>query len=797
MAPPSLIQNFLNILSSAQPRLPLVSRTTTIAGMDSYSDSTTLSEGTVQLSQNMRLLKNVAYTREGWTKYNTSVLPTSSGVLGLGVYLPTLDVACLLAVSDGKLYSGASGVFTQRYTGLNTTNLCTIVQVQDVALVIDQASRLLVYKYGVAPYFAGVNSPATYNLLSSFEANETWVVVNGTQAPDTGHVIHGKQSIVFVSNVGATMTVSRTFTTPFDLTAFLDGSASDDHDYIRIDFLRGDPATFTSCTLYLGDVGFANSFHIDLATVAAWTGDTRVYVDLDLKVRKSAFASVGAPNWNNIAAAKIVVITVAATQASMSLDFFTHFKTGPIAVDSGVGGNLNGAYYYKVTFLTENDDESEASLPSDIVTVTNHSVNLTLLPLSGDTRIVRRRLYRIGGTTTLWNLVYQFENNTQTAYTDNVDDTDVGAAFVDVAGPPYTPKAICVHGNYVIIANLTSPDGLYYPCGVMVSREGSYEVFNPLDFFEIEPKGGSQIIWVHSEFGLVYVGKEDSVWSFDPAHLDVPPRCESRLYGGAASAAVASGENCFYYLDKLAVVQCNGASHVDISNPAVRNFLELIPATWMSRVWMKYYDHTLYLGVPQQVIQQNVVDLTSELVIDVGSDQVIESYTPLTDFILVFYAPTQRWYTFLGWGALTAATSPAPAFGRHLYLGSSSQGFVYDALTGDTDDGIAIESILHFKDSDFGEPETLKDFTKWYVTGAKLTAANVTLTITPYLNKVAAGVEVSEALTTLTSLDHNLLEVPAPAMGAFGTYLGVKIAASGRWTFRSLVQVVKVREATY
>ena len=698
----------------------------------------------------------------------------TTGVMGLGVYLPNVSTPLLLAVSNGKLFYGSSGVMTSVYTGLNASNICSIVQVSDVALVVDGASGILAYKYGKTPYLVGVPSPQTYNLLASFEASETWVVVNGTQTPDEGQFIHGYQSINFTSNVGATMTASRTLPSALNLTTLPDGSASSTSDLIRIAYLlRGDPTTFTSCKIYLGDVGFANSYYYDLSLNAKWTGDSRNYIVLDISVPKSAFSSTGAPNWNSIAAIKFDVVAVAATQASLTLDFLTHVKAPPTPADSGVAGNLNGSYYYKMTFLTGDDGESEGSLLSGVVAVTNHKVSLTTLPISGSSRVVRRRLYRLGGTQTTWKLVYQFEDNTITTFTDNVGDLELGLLWSEVSGQPFIPQDIIVHGKYVVIVNLTTQDGVYYPDGIQVSDEGSFEIFNVLNFFTLEEKSGIRIKWVHSEFNKVYLGKEDSVWSFDPSNLAVAPVCETRLYGGVGVNGVCSGENSFFYVDRFAIVMCTGSSHQEISSPWVRNYLEQVLPSAFYKVWLQYYDHNLYVGLP--IVESEV-----------------EHWT-----ILVRNSANNGWSIFTGWDAITATTSLAPAFGRHLYLGHATQGFVYDALVGDDDAGTPISSELRLKDSDFSEPETFKDYLKLFLLGAKLTATNVQLTLTPYLDKVSSGIDINDSTTLIDSLVQTNKEIPMPSLGGIGVNLSVKITATGRWLLRSLVQIIRRREVTF
>lgn len=763
--------------------------------MDSYSDPTTLGEGVLALVENMILLKNIAYTREGWAKYNSSEMSSNSFVQGLGVYFTNPSTPLILAVVDGKLFSGSGGTMTQRYSGLSTSAYCQIVQFRDVALVIDGDSGILVYEYGETPYIAGVPSPNSYEVLGSFQDTETWSVTNGTQTANEGYVIYGSQSILFLTNAGATMTFHKTLSSAKDLTEFPDGSTATSNDYIRVQFLRGDPSNFTSCTLKLGNEAMTDYFYVTLSSLTEWTGVTIPYYNFDIRIHKSSFSSTGSPNWNAIDAVEVVIVASGATQAAMTMGLLTHHKAPPTVADSGSGGNPSGTYYYGVTFLTADDEESELSLLSDAVTVTTNSINVTNIPISGSSRVLKRKLYRLGGTSDEWKLVTQFYENTTTSYLDDIADTDLGDAFLDVSGEPQTPKCMAIHDNFVIIANLTSSDGIESPSGVMVSNEYSYEVYDPLNTFDIEPHSGAEIKWLISEFGYVWVGKFDSIWYFNPANLDIPPVCATRAWGGVGKNAVCNGENCFFFLDKKGVVMSTGSSFEEISTPFVRNYIDQIPEDTFDKVWMQCYDHILYIGIPITYENENIVDGSGNLVVDGSSNQVIAAYEVIPNVILCFNVRERKWYKFSGWHTSCALTSSAASFGRHLYLGNGGSGYIYEAFSGDDDDGTDITSTLTFKDDDYGKPETRKDFYKIFLCGYKL-VGDAQLTITPVLDLVESSNTIADTTSKLTSLISETKEIPMPEMGGMGTYLGLKITATSRWAFRSLIQVIRLGEET-
>ena len=788
MAENNLVAQLVNALSGGT-RQPVVTRLGTIKGMDSYSDTTTLADGMVQYIQNMRLLKGVTYTREGWVKYNTTSMEymDDAGVLrgnvqGLGEYLPDLNTPFVMAVCGGKVWQGDDGVMTEVYDGLSRTTLCQLIQTQNIMLVSDGVHGVVVYEDGRIPYAIGIPSPKAEKVVATFQAGEEWVVSGGTQTPDEGWYLHGTQSIVFTSDMGGWCAFAHTFPdTPIDLTHFPDTTLSDEDDNVMVSFIRGDPAHITACVLQLAsDVNFTNYYQFDMVSGGyPWDTSTLSYVYFNQMCTKAFFTAIGTPDWGSIVGVRIIFTTDKVSPITMQMDRITFVRTALIAhaVGDSPNGVLNGQYYYRMTFVNSNDEESEGSEVSNLATPEQDNVILDHLPVSGSPLIVRRRLYRAGATLSDFTLVYEFDDNVQRTFIDKVAEGELIDAPVldDINGQPYFCKAVCIHGNYTILANLTSPyDGTTYPDGIQVSQEHSYNVYDVLKLFELEARSGTQAMWLHSEFGLVYTGKEDSIWSFDPSNLNQPPRCESRLYGGVGVNGVVSGENCFYYLDRLAVVQCNGSSHVEISNPYVRNYIESIPDDLLWKSWLRYFDHTLYVGVPYIVEGEEIT------------------------LILVYYAPTNSWVGVIkGWDSIAPLVTNTPAFGKHLYLGGVSGGYVYDTFQGDNDDGKAVESVVWLKDDHFGEPETFKDYTKLYILGSKVMEDDVELVITPYFNRVDSGVVIDGEVTTLTSTSHTLLELPMPPVGGEGNYLGVKISAVGRWLMRSITQVVRMRENTY
>lgn len=102
----------------------------------------------------------------------------------------------------------------------------------------------------------------------------------------------------------------------------------------------------------------------------------------------------------------------------------------PVAVPSGTPGNVNGAVYYAVTFVTA-DGETDAGSRVGPIVCSNETVNITGIPVSSDHRVVARNIYRTpngAGDPVLGQFLTTIGDNTTTAYSDNTLDANLGPA---------------------------------------------------------------------------------------------------------------------------------------------------------------------------------------------------------------------------------------------------------------------------------------------------------------------------------------------------------------------------------
>ncbi|MBI1856885.1 hypothetical protein HYS01_01295, partial [Candidatus Saccharibacteria bacterium] len=105
------------------------------------------------------------------------------------------------------------------------------------------------------------------------------------------------------------------------------------------------------------------------------------------------------------------------------------YPTAPTVAVNATAGNLNGAYQYRVSYVTALG-ETETGTASAVVNPASQQVNLSAIPTSSDTSVTARKIYRTtsGGNTFLMKLVTTINDNTTTTYTDNIADGSLGVS---------------------------------------------------------------------------------------------------------------------------------------------------------------------------------------------------------------------------------------------------------------------------------------------------------------------------------------------------------------------------------
>lgn len=109
-------------------------------------------------------------------------------------------------------------------------------------------------------------------------------------------------------------------------------------------------------------------------------------------------------------------------------------------IAAGAAGVLTGEYRVKVTFVIEVDGvktyESDPGDASSAVTIASKKINVSALPLSTDSRVNARYIYRTTAGGSKYWYDGKVQDNTTTTYTTNVADSAVGSEVETNHGQP-------------------------------------------------------------------------------------------------------------------------------------------------------------------------------------------------------------------------------------------------------------------------------------------------------------------------------------------------------------------------
>ena len=107
--------------------------------------------------------------------------------------------------------------------------------------------------------------------------------------------------------------------------------------------------------------------------------------------------------------------------------------SAPSAVTSTTTGLLDTSanYYYKVTYVNA-WGESAPSAASAVLATGSYNAATVTIPVSSDTSVTARKIYRTVGGGTTYALLATVSDNTTTTYSDIIVDASLGAAIPDI-----------------------------------------------------------------------------------------------------------------------------------------------------------------------------------------------------------------------------------------------------------------------------------------------------------------------------------------------------------------------------
>ena len=166
---------------------------------------------------------------------------------------------------------------------------------------------------------------------------------------------------------------------------------------------------------------------------------------------------------------KFQIYTKAAgnTFSSILLDKLYVTDDGYPGGTAGASGNVSGTVTYAVTFVDKDGFESNLGPGGGSVAVVGKQVTVTGIPVSAQTNVVARDIYRDLNGDALYRYVGTINDNTTTTFTDNVgtpsSDTppEAGSLDGDDNSPPQRMTTVALWNNHIFGIDALDPKNLF------------------------------------------------------------------------------------------------------------------------------------------------------------------------------------------------------------------------------------------------------------------------------------------------------------------------------------------------
>ena len=137
--------------------------------------------------------------------------------------------------------------------------------------------------------------------------------------------------------------------------------------------------------------------------------------------------------------------------------------TTTMAVVTGAGGNPNGAYTYKMTYVNTQSVESDVGPITATLTVVSSKVEISTIPVAPQSfGVSSRRIYRTVTSGSVYKLLTTIADNTTTTYSDDIADSSLGATAPSDHGVPPKYSTIVYHRDRLFCNDPANPNFVNY-----------------------------------------------------------------------------------------------------------------------------------------------------------------------------------------------------------------------------------------------------------------------------------------------------------------------------------------------
>ncbi len=337
----------------------------------------------------------------------------------------------------------------------------------------------------------------------------------------------------------------------------------------------------------------------------------------------------------------------------------------------GVGGTLNGNYYYGYTDIDEDGVESSVSPTSLVISVSTNGVFVTMPAVpTGIGAVASRNIYRTAANgTTLQLLALQTPANTVYSDTGAVADNALGVlAPTDNGRPPSNVRVVIAFKDRLWMAvdnaSVVAPnfDRLYY---CEATQPGTWSALGYINFTATNEK----VKGLAPTGDQIFVIKERSIWELDVLDATDPSNWFVKKtnvnFGGEAPFAVVPYDNYFLVLNRTqfmvlghqGVMMSSYRTQYEglYSNNASRYIYDMVQQFTLAR-----FDYVSAINYNNRVWITLSISSSS---IFAGSGQAGTTYNNL---VLIFdYLRGDAKMTTGGWFPLNGAAMSIDAFARY------------------------------------------------------------------------------------------------------------------------------------
>jgi hypothetical protein len=203
--------------------------------------------------------------------------------------------------------------------------------------------------------------------------------------------------------------------------------------------------------------------------------------------------------------------TAQTVTSGLRIDRYQKTDEGALVADPTGEGSLTGAYTYKVVYVSKYGQLSNAGPASVSVTAaSNASIELSRIPVSPDTQVTTRRIYRTVGNGSVWLFLDEILDNTSTTYSDTVADGSLSNETAPQAGdysddnsvPPNCGIVYAWKKTILMAGDPQNPYTLYY------SEDAESESFPLINALDMDAK----ITAIYETYAGAVIETETGKW---------------------------------------------------------------------------------------------------------------------------------------------------------------------------------------------------------------------------------------------------------------------------------------------